>query len=221
MWELLTSTPSTRTFLVDSAAPHQARLRGSSPPSPASSNLPRVTGTAEAGSVVSLFGTRGCSGRPLASRAAATFASRGLRIRVPSNALTKVRAVVTDAAETASHCSSDFVPYLEDSRRPRTRISAGPRGRTFDRTPTFWFRSDETRSRFRCRLDGGRWRRCGRRLTLRRPALGHHVLRVAAEDRAGNRGPSAQRGFSVALREREEPTVNSRLTIPRERRSGR
>ena len=215
------STPSTRAFLVDSAAPHQARLRGSSPPSPANNNLPRVTGAAEAGSIVSLFGTRGCSGRPLASGAAAAFASRGLRIRVPSNALTKVRAVVTDAAGNRTNCSSDFVPYLEDSRRPRTRISAGPRGRTFDRTPTFWFRSDETRSRFRCRLDAGRWRHCGRQLTLRRPALGHHVLRVAAEDRAGNRGPVALRGFSVALRGKRDPTANSRLTIPLERRSGR
>lgn len=86
--------------------------------------------------------------------------------------------------------------FVVDTRAPRTRIVSGP-GRTLDRTPTFRFRSNEARSRFRCRIDSGRWIRCGSPKTLRRLAFGAHLFRVAATDLVGNRGAVARRGFLV------------------------
>jgi hypothetical protein len=55
----------------------------------------------------------------------------------------------------------------------------------------FRFRSTEPGSKFRCRLDGKRFRSCGERIRLKGLRPGRHVLRVVAIDSSGNRDPSA------------------------------
>lgn len=71
-----------------------------------------------------------------------------------------------------------------DELAPRTTVS-GPR-RTTDPTPTFRFRSNEPGSRFRCKVDRKKFRRCRSPKTLAQQTLGEHVFKVKAIDRAGN-----------------------------------
>jgi len=80
-----------------------------------------------------------------------------------------------------------------DLRPPNTTILTGPPARFARRTARFTFRSSETGSTFQCRLDAGRFRACSARKTYRGLALGRHILRVRAKDRAGNLDPTPAR----------------------------
>ncbi len=86
-------------------------------------------------------------------------------------------------------------------RRPQTRIRHRPRRVTRDRTPTFRFTSSRRRSRFLCKLDRRRFRRCRSPFTARRLRLGRHVFRVraSAPGRATDRTPATWR-FRVVRR---------------------
>jgi hypothetical protein len=100
-----------------------------------------------------------------------------------------------------SACGSGWAPGRIDSRRPRTRITRGPRRRTFDRTPTLRFSSDETGSSFQCRLDRSAYRSCASPLRLKRLAYGRHRFRVRALDPADNLDATpATRRFRVKRR---------------------
>jgi hypothetical protein len=69
---------------------------------------------------------------------------------------------------------------------PRTRIQARPARVGASSVATFRFSSDEARSSFGCRLDGGPWKPCRSPKTYRRVRPGAHTFRVRARDRAGN-----------------------------------
>jgi len=88
------------------------------------------------------------------------------------------------------------------ARRPNTVIRRRPGRVTRDRTPTFRFTSTRHRSRFLCKVDRRRFRRCRSPLTLKlRP--GRHVFRVKARapDGATDRTPAVWR-FRVLPRKR-------------------
>jgi Ca2+-binding RTX toxin-like protein len=82
---------------------------------------------------------------------------------------------------------------VADTRPPRTRILHRPRRLVFSRhrrrRVVFAFASSEIASRFRCKLDRGRFRPCRspRRYRVR---SGRHAFRVYAIDAAGNRDRS-------------------------------
>jgi streptogramin lyase len=81
---------------------------------------------------------------------------------------------------------------VRDSDPPNTKLVNKPEKRSHDRTPTFKARSDEPGSRFRCKLDRGRFKPCAPRKTFGvKP--GSHVVRVAAVDPAGNVDPTPAR----------------------------
>jgi hypothetical protein len=82
--------------------------------------------------------------------------------------------------------------------RPQTEISRRPSRVTRDRTPTFRFSSNRARSRFLCRLDRGRFRRCRSPLTTRKLRPGRHVFQVKARAPGGatDRSPAIWR-FTV------------------------
>jgi hypothetical protein len=63
---------------------------------------------------------------------------------------------------------------------PDTRITAKPRRRTRDRTPTLRFRSSVAGSRFQCSVDRGRFRSCRSPFTTRPLRPGRHRVRVRA-----------------------------------------
>ena len=107
---------STLTYVQDSAAPAMAVLTGVSPASPSTSTSPVVRGTAEAGSTVKLYTTATCTGSPVATGAAAVFASPGIATTVVLGSTTTFRATATDAAGNTSACSSTTQTYTSDLR---------------------------------------------------------------------------------------------------------
>ena len=118
-------TPATRSFTVDTQAPTAPNLSGTAPASPSNANSPRVLGSAEAGSQVSIYSTSDCSGAPLATGTAAELASPGIAVSVPENSTTTLRAIAADGAGNKSPCSTPLT-YIEDSTPPETQIDAGP-----------------------------------------------------------------------------------------------
>ena len=86
---------------------------------------------------------------------------------------------------------------------PRTRITFGPAAKTRSRNPVFRF-TDSTGqpgTRFQCKLDRRRWRRCSSPLRLKRLGRGRHVLKVLATNAAGTVEPTTvRRAFKVVPR---------------------
>src|SRR6266542_2737141 len=189
------------------------------PASPANDNAPKILGSAESGSTVRLYTNASCSGSPVASGSAATFASPGIVVSVADNSTTTFyatatnaegntsacstdstttfRATATDAAGNASPCSAAFT-YVEDSTAPDTTIDSGPSGATNDSTPTFAFSSGESSASFECKLDGGSFASCSSPSTTGALTDGAHTFSVRATDQIGNTDASpASRTFTV------------------------
>jgi hypothetical protein len=92
----------------------------------------------------------------------------------------------------------DRVPSIADTTPPRTRVTARIL-RHAKRVAKFRFVSNEPGSRFKCRLDRGRYRRCDSPVTFHKLRPGRHVFRVFAIDAAGNRDRSPTIGrFNIA-----------------------
>ncbi len=104
------------TSVEDSSSPVPSSL-AVSPASPANENAPTVSGSAEHLATVRLYPTAGCTGQPLASGSAATFASPGIAISVADDTTTIVYLPATDAVGNVSPCSAG-VTYVEDSTPP-------------------------------------------------------------------------------------------------------
>jgi hypothetical protein len=114
------------TYVEDSAPPATPSITGSSPAPPANDNSPEIRGSAETGSTVKLFTDTGCSGTPVATGSAASFASPGLTVSVPDNSSTSFYANAMDGAGNTSSCSSGFT-YVEETPPPGTpEIFSGP-----------------------------------------------------------------------------------------------
>lgn len=82
------------------------------PTSPAGDLTPRVSGVAESGTQVRVYGTPGCSGVPLATGSASAFSSQGIEVTVASGSTTTFRATATNLVDdVTSACSTDSVSY--------------------------------------------------------------------------------------------------------------
>ena len=101
----------------DTTRPQPPALTGTDPPSPANDNDPEILGAAEPGSLVRLYTTADCSGRPASTGSAADLASPGLTLHVLSDAVTTVRATAEDAARNVSACSAP-IAYHQVASRP-------------------------------------------------------------------------------------------------------
>jgi hypothetical protein len=83
---------------------------------------------------------------------------------------------------------------------PDTLITFAPAGRTLQRRPVFRFAdaTGQEGTRFRCKVDRGRWRDCRSPLRLKRLRLGRHVIKVRAVNGGGEwEFEPARRGFKV------------------------
>jgi hypothetical protein len=97
-------------------------------------------------------------------------------------------------------------PSSGGQRRLQTRIRRHPRHVTRDRRPTFRFTANRPRSKFLCKLDRGRFRRCHSPFTTHRLRPGRHVFRVRARAPGGAVDPSpATWRFRVRLRTSRRP----------------
>jgi len=73
-----------------------------------------------------------------------------------------------------------------DTQPPNTTITKGPAASTTATTADFSFVSSEAKSTFSCKLDAGRWGRCGSPRSYQSLSLGSHQFSVRATDAAGN-----------------------------------
>jgi hypothetical protein len=173
---------------------------GTSPASPANNNLPRILGSAPAGSTVNLYTNAACTVGPVGTDTAANFASPGITVAVGDNVTTTFYATATNVNTSA--CSSSSVTYVEDSIPPAASIDSGTSGLTNDATPTFTF-SSEPGATFQCSVDNGApaFGACSGPGNSHTPPAalpdGTYTFRVRAIDQAGNIGAAATRNFTI------------------------
>ena len=109
--------------------------------------------------------------------ASITGTVKGTRRYKPTYHAAGLTLCVADIARTT--CGPDTKP-------PQTTLTAGPRGSTRAKTATFRFKSSETGSTFKCKLDKGPWTTCRSPKTYRSLRKGAHTFQVRAKDKAGN-----------------------------------
>ena len=105
-------------------------VTGTTPASPNGSTTPKVKGTSETGSTVSLYANSGCTGTPLGSGPAADFAGAGITATVPANASTTIYAKATKPAQSDSACSTTSVTYVQAA--PDTTLTKTPKKKDQD-----------------------------------------------------------------------------------------
>ncbi len=210
------SSPPAPTIAPISRAPSAPLIVASAPGSPANANNPAISGSADAGSRVSLFETGNCSGPVAAVGTAAQFAA-GLALPVADDSRTTLTAAAADPAGNTSACSSAFV-YVEDSTAPQTFITRAPRshldvpskrarGRLGTVRAGFRFESDDPAAHFLCRIDNAAAAPCSSPATRIKFKPGTHRFSVQAVDAAGNLDPTpASRRVIVG----EAPGLNAR-----------
>jgi hypothetical protein len=127
------------TYVEDSTPPATPADVAALPPFQANDLVPRVKGTAEAGSLVKVFTDPACGGDPIATGDAATFASPGIALPAGSGdpATTPYYATATDAAGNASACTAAKGPEpgLSDPQVGKTANIAPVSGTTTVKCP--------------------------------------------------------------------------------------
>ena len=83
---------------------------------------------------------------------------------------------------------------------PRTRLAARPPKKSHSRTARFRFKANQQGSTFRCKLDGGSFRKCRSPKVYRHLMPGKHVFRVRAIGPTGVLDPSPARYAFRVLR---------------------
>jgi hypothetical protein len=81
--------------------------------------------------------------------------------------------------------------WTVDLTPPETTITSHPDKSTTATSATFEFVSSEAASKFKCKLDDGAYETCASPKTYDGLAVGAHVFKVFAIDRAGNRDGTA------------------------------
>lgn len=99
------SAPIAYTENSDLVAPSPPQLTGTDPASPGASAIPRILGTAEAGSAVRVFAGAACAGLPVATASAADLGSPGITVQVAEGATAVFSATATDTSANTSICS--------------------------------------------------------------------------------------------------------------------
>lgn len=135
-WGASPCSTTSVTYVEDSAPPAKPSVTSTNPASPANNNVPKVIGSAEAGSTVKLYTNGTCTSAVAATGTAAAFASPGLAVSVADNTTTTFYATATDAAGNVSGCSAGLA-YKEDSTAPAapTVSSTNPASGTNNNAP--------------------------------------------------------------------------------------
>lgn len=179
-------------YVEDASAPVAPALSGASPASPSNVNARTISGSAEAGSYVRLYGAAGCIGPVLAEGSAAQLASPGLALTVGDNSTTSLYATATDVAGNVSACSTSPLTVVEDSAAPAAPAISGPARVTAGVTARFTASVDDgagsgvAPAAVSWTASGGLPARSGNAVDYTFPAAGTYTLRVTAADRAGN-----------------------------------
>ncbi len=105
------------TYRQVTTAPEPPSFESVTPASPANNLFPHLIGSAPVESVVYIYSTPDCSGPPLGSGSAATFATEGIVVPVTKNSLTTFYARVT-LAGIPSTCSTSSIEYQDVAPPP-------------------------------------------------------------------------------------------------------
>ncbi len=105
----------------------------------------------------------------------------------PTTTPTATPTATPTSAPTATPTTTPTTTPTPAGAEPATRITRHPPRRTTRRAARFRFTSNGTGASYECRLDRGRWRTCASPRTVRRLAVGRHVIRVRATSAAGVR----------------------------------
>lgn len=84
-----------------------------------------------------------------------------------------------------------------DTTAPTAKITKAPKAKSTSATAKFKFNSNEAGSRFECKLDKGKFKKCKSPKTYKKLKPGKHVFKVRAIDKAGNVGKAVKRKFTV------------------------
>ncbi len=207
------SVTATGLVTVDTAGsgPTIPCLNGTTPDSPANDNNPKIFGTADAGSTVTLYTNADCTSQ-VGQGTDSDFAAPGISVDpVADNSSTTYYATATDGSSNVSDCSSTLSTaaasetYVEDSVPPVANVTGGPSGLTNERTPTFSFTATDAVGpvSFECSIDTGTpsYGACSGPGDTDIPPSplsdGSYTFRVRATDAAGNTSPEAIRSFQV------------------------
>ncbi|MBA3287264.1 MAG: hypothetical protein H0U21_04450, partial [Acidimicrobiia bacterium] len=125
-------------YTHDNVAPAAPTALATTPLSPAGSNTPSVTGSAEAGSTVRLFTGPTCGTGVAGTTTATVGGTFAVSLTVPNGSTTTFYATTTDPAGNVSPCSSSFVTYTEDSTAPLapTNLATTPTSPSSSNTPS-------------------------------------------------------------------------------------
>ncbi len=171
---------------------------GTTPASPNDQKSITVTGTAPAGSTVSLFTSATCSGAVVAGGSAAEFGGPGLSVTVGAGSTTTFHASASQNGYTSA-CSTTAATYTQaDLTPPATKLKKAKIS-SKAHTAKFVFTSSEAGSRFQCRLDRQeKFSKCRSPKTYKHLKPGKHTFRVRATDAAGNTDKTpAKRVFRI------------------------
>jgi hypothetical protein len=188
-------TPATHGFVV--AMPLATAPTITSPVDGSWSNTSTITvsGTAEAGRLVTLYD--GTSARGTTS--ATLLGQWSIQIADVSDGPHTYTATADNSPLSAK--STVHV----DTQAPETTITSGPTGTTTDPSPAFAFASTDATASFECRLDGpagtGTYQPCTAPQTYTDLADGTYSFNVRAKDPAENHDPTpATRDFTIKRR---------------------
>ena len=161
-------------------------VTAANPAGPSTSTTTAITGTAESGSTVTLYGNSTCTGSALGSGTAAAFQGAGITATVPANATTTIFARASKAGQLNSACSVTSASYVNDTAPPDTAITTTfPGGVARSLTVPIAFTATEPGSSFQCALDAGAFASCSSPQSLT-VASGPHTVAVKATDGLGN-----------------------------------
>lgn len=111
--------------------------------------------------------------------------------------------VLVGGLNLTNSAQDDFGPSWGplDAAAPQTRITKKPKRKSRKRKARYRFRSSESGSSFKCRLDKRKWRKCKSPRKYKRLKRGRHRFKVRATDIAGNTDPTpAKHKFKIKKR---------------------
>lgn len=193
---------------------------GTKPPAFSTATQAKAEGTAEPGATIRVFRKASAAAGELQSFLAETKAddSGNWKVSYPSvpagtivaatqtnvNGGTSELSTATAAADpgsggggTGSGGAGGGPAPSADTKAPTVTITKAPKAKTTSTTAKFKFKADEPVSRFECKLDKGKFKKCKSPKTYKKLKLGKHVFKVRAIDKAGNVGKAVKRKFTV------------------------
>ena len=111
----------------DLVPPSAPQLTSTDPASPSASGMPRIRGSAEAGSTVRVYAGPNCAGPLVATESAAKLGSSGIAVPVAEGVTAAFSATAADAAANISPCSAPNLIHALESADPLMRRPAADR----------------------------------------------------------------------------------------------